>query len=45
MSLKILINKEEVVCNSNIQINEEMLSTSTTILKNCYPKSWENDKD
>lgn len=45
MSLKILINNEEVVCNSNIQINEEMLSTSSTILKNCYPKSWENDKD
>ena len=45
MSLKILINNEEVVCNSNIQINEEMLSTSSTILKNCYPKSWEDDKD
>jgi hypothetical protein len=43
--IKILINNEEVVCNSNIQINEEMLSTSSTILKNCYPKSWEDDKD
>lgn len=43
--IKILINNEEVVCNSNLQINEEMLSTSSTILKNCYPKSWEEDKD
>ena len=43
--IKILINNEEVVSNSNLQINEEMLSTSSTILKNCYPKSWELDKD
>lgn len=43
--IKVLINNEEVVCNSNIQINEEMLSTSSTILKNCYPASWELDKD
>ena len=43
--IKILINNEEVVSNSNLQIEEEMLSTSSTILKNCYPKSWEDDKD
>lgn len=43
--IKILINNEEVVCNNNISIKEEMLSTSSTILKNCYPKSWENDKN
>lgn len=43
--IKILINEEEVVSNSNLQIKEEMLSTSSTILKNCYPKSWELDKD
>lgn len=43
--IKILINNEEVVCNNNISIKEEMLSTSSTILKNCYPKSWEEDKD
>jgi len=43
--IKILINNEEVVSNSNLQIKEEMLSTSSTILKNCYPKSWEDDKD
>ncbi len=43
--IKILINEEEVVSNHNLEIKEEMLSTSSTILKNCYPKSWENDKD
>ena len=43
--IKILINNEEVVCDSNLQIKEEMLSTSSTILKNCYPKSWEDTKD
>ena len=43
--IKILIDNEEVVSDSNLQIKEEMLSTSSTILKNCYPKSWEEDKD
>ena len=43
--IKILINNEEVVCNNNIKIDEKMLSTSSTILKNCYPLSWEQDKD
>ena len=43
--IKILINNEEVVCDSTLQIKEEMLSTSSTILKNCYPKSWEDTKD
>lgn len=43
--IKILINDEEVVSSSNLQIKEEMLSTSSTILKNCYPKSWEESHD
>ena len=43
--IKILINEEEVVCSNNLTIKEEMLTTSSTILKNCYPKSWEDDKD
>ena len=43
--IKILINEEEVVCKNNIIISEEMLTTSSTILQNCYPKSWELDKD
>lgn len=43
--LKMMIGNEEVVCDKNIIIKEEMLSASSTILNNCYPKSWENDKD
>ena len=43
--LKMLINNEEVVCNKDFTITEEMLATSSTILNNCYPKSWENDKN
>ena len=39
--IKIYINDEEVVCNNVLEINEDMLSTSSTILNNCYPKSWE----
>ena len=43
--MRILINNEEVVCKNDIQIKEKMLSTSSTILKNCYPLSWETTKD
>lgn len=43
--IKIYINNEEVVCNNKLEINEDMLSTSSTILNNCYPKSWEETKD
>ena len=43
--MRILINNEEVVCKNNIEIKEKMLSTSSTILKNCYPMSWESTKD
>ena len=43
--IKIYINDEEVVCNNLIEIKEDMLSTSSTILNNCYPKSWEETKD
>ena len=43
--IKILINEEEVVSDSTLIIKEEMLTTSSTILKNCYPKTWELDKD
>ena len=39
--IKMFIGDEEVVCNKEITITEEMLSTSSTILDNCYPKSWE----
>lgn len=43
--IKVLVNNEEVVCDNKITINEEMLSTSSTILRNCYPKTWEDSKD
>ena len=43
--MRILINNEEVVCSNELEINEEMLTTSSTILNNVYPKSWELDKD
>lgn len=43
--IRILIDNEEVVCKNNIKIDEKMLSTSSVILNNCYPKSWEDDKD
>ena len=43
--MKIIINNEEVVCSNKITIKEEMLNTSSTILNNCYPLSWEDTKD
>ena len=43
--MRILINNEEVLCDSTLEITEQMLSTSSTILKNCYPASWELTKD
>ena len=43
--MKILINNEEVLCDKNINIEEEMLNTSSVILNNVYPKSWETNKD
>lgn len=43
--MKVLINNEEVLCDKNITIEEEMLNTSSVILNNVYPKSWETNKD
>lgn len=43
--IKIYIDNEEVVCSNQITIDEQMLSTSSTILKNCYPASWEQTKE
>lgn len=43
--IQVFINNEEVVCDKNFTISEEILATSSTILNNCYPKSWETDKD
>ena len=35
----------EVVSNKEFTIHEEMLNTSSTILNNCYPKTWETTKN
>lgn len=43
--IKFYIANEEITCSNKITINEEMLATSSTILNNCYPISWEEDKD
>ena len=43
--MRILINNEEVVCDKNFTITEEMLATSSVTLNNVYPKSWETTKD
>lgn len=44
-TIKMFIAGEEVVSDREFTINEEMLSASSTILNNCYPKSWELTKD
>jgi len=43
--IRMFIDNEEVVCNKEFTITEEMLKTSSTVLNNCYPKSWEQDHD
>ena len=43
--MKILIDNTEVVSDKNFTIEEEMLNTSSVVLNNVYPKSWETTKD
>lgn len=43
--IKVYVDNTEVLCDKNIIIEEEMLNTSSVILNNVFPKSWENDKD
>lgn len=43
--IQILIDNEEVVCDKNLIIKQEMLTTPSIILDNVYPKSWELTKD
>src|SRR5574344_2195624 len=43
--IQMYIAGEEVVCSNLVEITEEMLSTSSTILNNCYPKSLETPQD
>lgn len=39
------INRQEVVCNKEIAVVENLLNCNSTELYNCYPLSWEQDKD
>lgn len=43
--IQIFINGEEIVCDKKFTIKEQLLSTSSTILNNCYPKRWEDNHD
>lgn len=43
--IQVYIGNEEVVSNKEFTIHEELLNTSSTILNNCYPKTWEATKD
>ena len=43
--MKILIDNTEVVSDKDFTIEEEMLNTSSVVLNNVYPKSWETTKD
>lgn len=43
--IQVFIDGVEVVSNKTFTINEELLNTSSTILNNCFPKSWDNDKE
>ena len=43
--VQMFIGDEEVVCDKEFTITEEMLATSSTVLNNCYPKSWEANHD
>lgn len=44
-TIRMFINEEEIVSNKEFTINEEILSSSSTIINNCYPKSWELTRD
>lgn len=43
--MRITIDNEEVLTDKSFTINEEMLNTSSVILNNVFPKTWEQDKD
>lgn len=44
-TIHMYINNEEVVCDKKIDIVKQFNNTNTTVLNNCYPLSWEEDKD
>lgn len=44
-TIHMYINNEEVVCDKKIDIVKQLNNTNTVVLNNCYPLSWEQDKD
>lgn len=44
-NIQMFIANEEVICDKEIEVAEKLLNTSSTVLYNCYPLSWEKDKD
>lgn len=44
-TIHMYINNEEVVCDKKLDIVKQLNNTNTIVLNNCYPLSWEQDKD
>lgn len=44
-AITMYINDEEVVCDKQFEIIENIANNNTAVLKNCYPKNWEWSKD
>ena len=42
---KCFINNQEVIVSNKVTIKEEFLNTSSVILNNVYPATWEEDKN
>lgn len=44
-AITMYINDEEVVCDKQFEIIENIANNNTAVLKNCYPRNWEWSKD
>jgi hypothetical protein len=44
-AITMYINDEEVVCDKQFEIIENIANNNTVVLKNCYPRNWEWSKD
>lgn len=44
-TIHMYIDNEEIVCDKEFTVAEQLLNTSATTLNNCYPLSWELEKD
>lgn len=43
--MNIYIDNEEVLCDKNLIIEEQLATSDAVILNNVFPKTWETDKD